>query len=141
MELQNLKCVMVVDENFPLGILVNTAAIMGIPLGKNLPEIVGVDVVDQSGNEHLGIVKFPIPVLKASPGQIKEIRRTLYQPDFQDVTVVDFTDLAQSCKTYVEFIDKMAGISEAELQYFGLAICGVKKKINRLTGSMPLLRE
>ena len=141
MELQNLKCVMVVDENLPLGILANTAAIMGIPLGKNLPEIVGVDVVDQSGNEHLGIVKFPIPVLKASPGQIKEIRRTLYQPDFQDVTVVDFTDLAQSCKTYVEFIDKMAGISEAELQYFGLAICGVKKKINRLTGSMPLLRE
>ncbi len=33
MDLQNEKCVMVIDENLPLGIIANTAAIMGITLG------------------------------------------------------------------------------------------------------------
>lgn len=59
MDLQNEKCVMVIDENLPLGIIANTAAIMGITLGKKMPQVVGADVMDQSGNEHLGIIESP----------------------------------------------------------------------------------
>ena len=140
MDLQNEKCVMIIDENLPLGIIANTAAIMGITLGKKMPQVVGADVMDQSGNEHLGIIESPVPVLKGSTETIKEIREKLYQPDFQDLTVVDFSDLAQGCKTYDEFIEKMGHVPESRLQYFGLAICGAKKKVNKLTGSMPLLR-
>ena len=105
MDLQNEKCVMVIDENLPLG-----------------------------------IIEFPVPILKGSTETIKEIREKLYQPDFQDLTVVDFSDLAQGCKIYDEFIEKMGHVPESRLQYFGLAICGAKKKVNKLTGSMPLLR-
>lgn len=140
MDLQNEKCVMVIDGRLPLGIIANTAAIMGITLGKAMPEVVGADVTDQSGNTHLGIIEFPVPILKGSPEIIKEIREKLYQLEFQDLTVVDFSDLAQGCKTYGEFIKKMAQVSESSLQYFGIAICGPKKKVNKLTGSMPLLR-
>ena len=100
----------------------------------------GADVTDQSGNEHLGIIEFPVPILRGSPEIIKQIREKLYQPDFQDLTVVDFSDLAQGCKTYDEFIEKMGHVPESTLQYFGVAICGAKKKVNKLTGSMPLLR-
>ena len=75
MDLQNGKCVMVIDESLPLGIIANTAAIIGITMGKQMPEVVGADVYDRTGNEHLGI-----------------------------------------------------------------AICGPKKKVNKLTGSMALLR-
>lgn len=131
---------MVIDENLPLGIIANTAAIMGITLGKERPEVVGTNVTDQSGNEHLGIIEFPVPILKGSPEIIKAIREKLCQPDFQDLIVVDFSDLAQGCKTYDEFIEKMGNVSENTLQYFGLAICGPVKKVNKLTGSMPLLR-
>ena len=140
MDLQNEKCVMVIDEKLPLGIIANTAAIMGITLGKQMPEVVGADVIDQTGNQHLGIIEFPVPILKGTPEIIKEIREKLYQSEFQDLAVVDFSDLAQGCKTYDEFIGKMAGVPESSLQYFGLAICGAKKKVNKLTGSMPLLR-
>ena len=105
-----------------------------------MPEVVGANVADQSGNEHLGIIEFPVPILKGSPEIIKAIREKLYQPDFRDLTVVDFSDLAQGCKTYDEFISKMGNVSESALQYLGLAICGAKKRINKLTGSMPLLR-
>lgn len=140
MDLQNEKCVMVIDEKLPLGMIANTAAIMGITLGKKMPEVVGADVTDQSGKGHLGIIEFPVPILKGTTESIKAMREKLYQPDYEDLTVVDFSDLAQGCKTYDEFIKKMADVQEITLRYFGLAICGEKKKVNKLTGSMPLLR-
>lgn len=140
MDWQNVKCVMIMDENLPLGIAANTAAIMGITLGKKMPEVVGADVADKTGSEHLGIIEFPVPILKGDAERIKAIREKLYEPDFSDLTVVDFSDLAQSCKTYDEFIGKMKVTSESDLRYFGIAICGAKKKVNRLTGNMPLLR-
>ena len=141
MDLQNEKCVMVIDEHLPLGIIANTAAIMGIALGKKMPEVVGADVTDKTGNDHLGIIEFPVPILKGNAESIKAIRERLYEPDFSDLTVVDFSDLAQGCKTYDEFIKKMKEVSEIDLNYFGIAICGSKKKVNKLTGSMPLLRK
>ena len=141
MDLQNEKCVMVIDENLSLGIIANTAAIMGITLGKKMPEVLGADVYDRTGNEHLGIIKFPVPILKGNTDIIKTIREKLYEPDFSDLTVVDFSDLAQGCKTYNEFIEKMKEVPETDLNYFGIAICGAKKKINKLTGSMALLRQ
>lgn len=140
MDLQNEKCVMVIDEHLPLGLIANTAAIMGITLGKKMPEAVGADVADRSGNTHLGIIEFPVPILKGSPEIIRELREKLYRTEFQDLTVVDFSDLAQGCKTYGEFIEKMGQVPESSLQYLGIAVCGAKKKINKLTGSMPLLR-
>lgn len=86
----------VYDEQLPLGIIANTAAVMGITLGKAMPEVVGEDVRDESGHTHLGIIEFPVPILRRSP--------------------------------------------ESTLQYFGVAVCGAKKKVNKLTGSLPLLR-
>ena len=97
-------------------------------------------MTDKTGNEHLGIIEFPVPILKGNAESIKEIRQKLYEPDFSDLTVVDFSDLAQSCKTYDEFIEKMKKAAEIDLNYFGIAICGAKKKVNKLTGSIALLR-
>lgn len=93
-----------------------------------------------TGKCHIGIIEFPVPILKGTSSLIKELRERLYQPEFNEMAVVDFSDAAQSCKTYNEYIEKIAGITEADLNYFGIAICGNKKQINKLTGSMPLLR-
>lgn len=140
MENQDLKCVMVVDETLPLGIVTNTAAVMGVTIGKHLPQAVGTDVVDRTGHNHLGIVQFPIPILKSSREGIRELRTRLYEDAFSDLKVVDFSDTAQSCKTYDEYVGKMQDIPESALSYFGVAVCGDRKKVNKLTGSMPLLR-
>ncbi|MEA5092699.1 hypothetical protein SDC9_34923 [bioreactor metagenome] len=135
-----LKCVMVIDEELPVGIIANTAAILGVTMGKQMPETVGANVIDKTGNVHLGIVNLPIPILKGQATLLKELRKKLYEPEFAGMTVVDFSDVAQGCKAYGEFIDKIAEVQVNELQYFGLAICGNKKKVNKLTGNMPLLR-
>lgn len=139
-EKQNEKCVMVIDESLPSGIIANTAAILGITMGKKRPEVVGIDVTDKTGKVHSGIIEFPVPILKGNPELIRSIREKLYTPEYCDLTVVDFSDLAQGCNVYDEFIKEMAQAPETSLTYLGLAICGAKKKVNRLTGSMPLLR-
>lgn len=140
MNIENEKCVIVVDENLPLGIIANTAAILGITMGMKMPDVVGNDVLDLEGNSHMGIIQFPVPILKGNTEKLKTLRTKLFEPQFAELTVVDFSDLAQGCKTYDEFIDKMANTSEVNLNYIGIAICGNKKQINKLTGNMPLLR-
>ena len=137
---KNQKCVIVIDETLPIGIIANTSAILGITLGAKVEEIVGDNVMDKTGNSHLGIIKIPIPILKATTETIKAIHKKLYEHDFYDLTTVDFTDLAQSCKTYDEFVERMNHTQEKDLKYIGLAIYGSKNKINKLTGNIPLLR-
>ena len=140
MNVENEKCVIVVDENLPLGIIANTAAILGITMGMKMPDVVGNDVLDLEGNPHMGIIQFPVPILKGNTEILKNLRTKLFEPGFAELTVVDFSDLAQGCKTYNEFTRKMANTSESKLNYIGIAVCGNKKQINKLTGSMPLLR-
>ena len=140
MYVENEKCVIVVDENLPLGIIANTAAILGITMGMKMPDVVGNDVLDLEGNAHIGIIQFPVPILKGNTEILKKLRTKLFEPQFSELTVVDFSDLAQGCKTYNEFIGKIANTSESRLNYIGIAVCGNKKQINKLTGSMPLLR-
>lgn len=136
----NEKCVMVIDEKLPLGLIANTASILAMSLGKIHPEFVGDDVIDGSQNIHHGIIEFPISILKGNQSLIKELREKLYQDELTSITTIDFSDLAQKCKTYDEYIDKMKDIPTHQLQYLGIALCGPQKKVNKLTGSLPLLR-
>lgn len=45
MELRGNKCIMVINEALPLGITANTAGIMGLTLGKHIPETIGSETV------------------------------------------------------------------------------------------------
>lgn len=96
--LKNEKCVIVVDGSLPLGLIANTCAIMGITLGKKFLQIVGGSAFDKNGNEHLGIIEFPVPILQAEANRIKFIRSKLYEDNSADVVCVDFSDVAQGAK-------------------------------------------
>ena len=137
---ENEKCVMIINQNLPAGVAANTAAIMGISLGKQKPQIVGPDVADKNGRYRPGIIEFPVPILKGSSENMQEIYRKLLLPEFSSLTAIDFTDLAQSCRTYGEFIEKMARTGPGELRYLGMALLGPRHQVDRLTGSLPLLR-
>jgi len=137
---ETTKCVIVLDEKLPLGILANTAAVLGVTIGKRLPDLVGENVLDASSREHTGVVTVPIPVLKTSGEKLRELREKFFESDPGKTLVVDFSDVAQSCKTYEEYKEKVSKVTEAGHNYFGLALCGDRKTVNRLTGSLPLLR-
>ena len=104
MNVENEKCIIVVDENLPLGIIANTAAILGITMGMKMPDVVGNDVLDLEGNSHMGIIQFPVPILKGNTQILKTLRTKLFEPQFAELTVVDFSDLAQGSKTYDDLI-------------------------------------
>lgn len=136
-----MKLVMVINRDLPLGLVANTAAVLGISLSKIYQEdIVGGDIVDADGNLHLGITAQTIPILSASREQVKEIREAMFEPAFAEVAAIDFSEAAQRCLNYEQYIRSLAQLSAEELFYLGVCMYGPKKKVNKLTGSLPLLR-
>lgn len=134
------KYVLVIDGDLPAGVAANTAAILGITLGKRFPGIVGPDVADAAGRVHTGITGSPIPILKGDRALLRDLRERLCGEEFSDLLAVDFSDVAQRCRIYDEYVSGAAATPPEEFAYYGLAICGDAKKVSRLTGSLPLLR-
>lgn len=140
MNIGNEKCVVVLDEQLPAGVAANTAAILGITMGMKRPGVVGGDVRDGAGRVHAGIIQFPVPVLKSSAEGLRDLREKLFTAEYKGITAVDFSELAQGCRTYEEYTGKMAECGLDGLRYLGIILCGEKRLVNRLTGSLPLLR-
>lgn len=133
------KCVMIIDEELPIGLIANTTAVLGATLGKINNRIIGNDVCDLDNKIHPGIVNIPIPILKANSQIIRELldKTNNY---LDEISVIDFCDLAQSCKDYEDYTSKMKLTSEKTLNYSGICLYGNKKRINKLTGNLPLLK-
>ena len=140
MDEQKNKCVMVIDAALPVGVAANTAAVLGVTLGQRHPELVGPPMTDGSGGVHCGIIRIPVPVLKGDAASLRALREQLAAPEYAELETIDFSDLAQSCRTYDEYLRRGARVREDALDYRGVAIFGDRKKIARLTGSLPLLR-
>lgn len=131
------KCVMILDEALSAGFAVNAAGVLAITLGREVGEMVGPNVDDGSGMTHIGITTVPIPILKTNGETLRGIRS---RAEKEELLVVDFTDVAQKSKTYADYQRKIAGVPASHIEYLGVALYGDKKPVNRLTGSLPLLR-
>ena len=140
MDVKEEKCVIIVDEGLEIGVIANVTAILAISLGKLRSDIVGVDTIDGDNHDHFGLIQVPVPVLKASYEKVGEIRNKLFEENFKDISCIDFTNVAQECMTYVDYINTMKHSTKDNLVYMGIAIVGDKKKVNKLTGSLKLLR-
>ncbi len=74
MEQEQDKCVLVIEETMPRGLAANTAAILGITLGRQGPDLVGEDAADATGVRHPGIIRTPVPVLSGGPEMFQTLR-------------------------------------------------------------------
>lgn len=136
-----MKIAMVISKDLPLGLVANTTAVLGISLSKIYQQdIVGGDVLDADGNVHIGITAQTIPVLAGSREQIKNIRDTLFDSAYSDITAIDFSEIAQKCLDYDNYIKMMSCLQSSDIYYLGLCLYGPKKKVNKLTGNLGLLR-
>ena len=70
-----MKCVIIIDENLPVWLIANTAAVWALTVGHRIEGIIGEDVTDADGQVHTGIAQVSVPLLR---GYGDLIRRILY---------------------------------------------------------------
>jgi hypothetical protein len=133
------KLAIVIDRALSGGLVANTAAVLAMSLGSRLESVIGPDLKDADGSLHRGITTLPIPVLVADQDEVKQLRRRAHD-SADDILLVDFTDCAQRSRTYDDYTERLAASGEEELSYLGIALFGPRKAIQKLTGSLPLLR-
>lgn len=134
------KCVMVIDHELPVGVIANTAAILGCTLGKDFGEVVGSSIEDGSGFLHKGLVNLPIPVLSSTKEGLTELHREVREQYSQKIELISFTTTAQRSKDYEDYATKLSALSTSDLNFLGLCLYGEKKAVNHLTGSLPTLK-
>ncbi len=136
-----MKIVMVINKELPIGLVANAAAVMGISLSNMFQQdIVGCDIQDANGNIHIGITAQTIPVLGGSRQQIKDVRDLMFDRSHSEITVIDFSEVAQKCLEYEDYIRTLSCLPSSDIYYLGICLYGPKKKVNKLTGNLGLLR-
>jgi len=78
--------------------------------------------------------------LKGTKSSIKELLAEINSNYRNDVTVVDFSKTAQLSTDYDDYTIKAKNLVSDEFEYLGIGIYGPKKILNKLTGSIALLR-
>jgi len=132
------KCVLVVADDLPPGLTANAVAVLAATLGQRLPALIGPDLPDADGQHHAGLVSVPLPVLKADRPALSALRARAIE--IEGLLAVDVTETAQSAHTYPDYARALAETPASALVYVGIALCGPKKQIAKMTGSLPLLR-
>lgn len=133
------KCVLVIDENLPLGVVANTSAVLALSLGKLMPELVGENFTDNAGDIRRGITTYAIPALKGNGELLRTLREKLKEHE-SDLLVIDLLAATRSTKSYEEYIEVVQNTPEQNQEYLGIAISGSKKLVNKFTGNLGLLR-
>ncbi|MEV0803000.1 DUF2000 domain-containing protein [Kribbella sp. NPDC050281] len=132
------KMVVVIAAEAPIGVALNTAALLGVGLGHHHDQVVGPDTEDAAGNPHAGMCAYPIPVLRASAEQLHDLRTAAAARG--DVTVHDMHQIAQRARTYEQMSTTLSGTKPDDVEYLGLALFGPRQTVDSLTGALALYR-
>jgi hypothetical protein len=131
------RCVIVIDDSLPPGLAANAAAVLAVTLGARAPGLLGGDVDDADGAHHPGLIDRGLPILKGPASDLGALRARALEAGVEVIGVPRF---GQETTDYGEFRDRLAETPTAELDYLGLLLSGPKRAVNKLTGSLPLLR-
>jgi len=133
-----MKIAIVLDEGLEAGLAANAAAALALSLSGRIGDVNGPDVSDGGGSVHPGILRLPIPVLRADGPGLSLLRERA--SGVAGLGVLDFTDLAQASRSYADYEAALSRASSTEFAYRGLCLYGDDRAVARLTGSLPLFR-
>jgi hypothetical protein len=132
------KSVIVIDQDLPAGLAINAVSVIGVSFGKLTTELVGPDLKSQDNVNYPGVVYSPLPILVSKSEVLHDIQKAML--DEEDCLVMPFSKLAQSCKTYNEYEERLLSTKAEDIMLAGIGLIGPMKKINKLTGNLPLFR-
>lgn len=132
------KCTIVINKDLGAGLSMNAASVIGISFGKTVENLVGPDMQSQDGVDYPGVIYAPLPVLLAQGSYVQELLMQAKKDD--EIYVMPFSSLAQSCKTYDEYGEKITAVDSQYIELVAIGLIGPKKKITKLTGNLSLYR-
>lgn len=135
-----MKCVIVIDEALPAGLIANTAAVLGVSLAARVEGLTGKSLMDKDGRRHEGIINVPVPILAMTKEELKEKYDEILEKGDQDIIAIGFSEIAQKSLSYEDYEMKLASTEKDRISYLGLCIYGPRKKVSKLTGSLRMLR-
>ncbi len=135
---ENTKCVLIICETLPCSQQAYVVAVLSMTLGTHLSELIRDNVIDADHLMHSGITRLNLPILATSSEKLRTIPE--WTKDNSDIFVVDFTSIVQQSRHYEEYREQLESLHNPEISYKGIGITGDRKKINKLTGNLKLLR-
>lgn len=132
------KMVVIIAAEAPIGVALNTAALLGVGVGRHHDDTVGPDTADAAGTPHTGMCAYPIPILRAPADTLSALRCEAAAR--ADVTIHDMHQVAQRARTYDQMSTTLTGTKPEDIEYLGLALYGPRTSIDSLTGALPLYR-
>ncbi|TCO68799.1 DUF2000 domain-containing protein [Marinisporobacter balticus] len=135
-----MKCVMIIDKDLPIGIIANTSAALGISLASQIDGLIGKKLEDMDGRVHEGVTNIPIPILALSKEELKNKYDEILEKKDEDIKIIGFSDVAQKSLSYDDYENKLILTGKEQINYLGLCIYGLKKKVNKLTSNFKMLR-
>lgn len=133
-----VRWAVVVDGRLPAGLVANAAACLGAAVAALVPAVIGDSARDASGTSHPGLPWLGCTILRGDGDTVRAVHsKALGDPE---VLVADMAAVAQRVRVYADYLAKVRDASEERLAYYAVSVLGPRKAIDRLVGSLPLLR-
>ncbi|CAM4178969.1 DUF2000 domain-containing protein [Kibdelosporangium persicum] len=132
-----LKWVVIVDEAVPAGRMVNAVACIAASTGHSVTGMIGPEAPDAAGHVHPGLPWAGCTILRATAGQLAEIREKAVASE--GVLVTDMPTIAQTTRVYREYMAALAETKPADLAACAIGIVGPRNRVSKLVKGLELL--
>jgi len=132
------RCTIIIDKDLPAGLAINAASVIGISFGRTVGNLVGPDMQSVDSANYPGVIYAPLPILLASGDYLHQLQHNAKNDE--EIYLMPFSALAQSCKTYEEYGERISSVKSENIELVAMGMIGPKKKITRMTGNLPLFR-
>ncbi|POP47637.1 DUF2000 domain-containing protein [Superficieibacter electus] len=132
------RCTIIIDNALPAGLAINAASVIGISFGRTIAGLVGPDRQSLDAVNYPGVISAPLPVLRASGEALRHFL-SVAEAD-NEMYVMPFSALAQSCKTYDEYGERISAVNSDAIALVAIGLAGPKKKVTKMTGDLPLYK-
>ncbi|AYZ31848.1 DUF2000 domain-containing protein [Serratia sp. FDAARGOS_506] len=130
------KCVIILNNDLPLGQAANAAAVIALTIGQRHPELVGSPLIDATNVSHPGLIPIGVTVLSTSVETMRNVREKACE--LLHIDLIDFPIQGQQTKDYDAFLHAVSKTPLPDMIYSGLALVGNKKAISKLVAKLDL---